>query len=66
MFMWCMTKTNRIHVLMSDEELKALDEWRYANKIASRGEAVRRLVMRGTTPDEGIGRLKRQAVEKDK
>lgn len=55
-----MTKTNRIHVLMSDEELKALDEWRYANKIASRGEAVRQLVYRGVVPDKIIQRLQQR------
>ena len=40
-------KTNRIQVLMSDEELQALDAWRYANHIASRGEAIRKLVYAG-------------------
>jgi hypothetical protein len=39
--------SNRIVILLSDEMLKALDEWRWSNRIASRGEAVRQLVERG-------------------
>lgn len=40
-------KTNRIHVLMSDEELAAIDKWRFDNHVGSRGEAVRRLCAAG-------------------
>ena len=36
--------SNRVVVLLSDEMLKALDEWRWANRVASRGEAVRQMV----------------------
>jgi len=46
-------RDKRIHVLMDEAELKALDEWRFAHKIASRGDAVRQLVYAGvvlTTP----------------
>jgi hypothetical protein len=39
--------SNRIVVLLSDEMLKRLDEWRWENRISSRGEAVRQLVKRG-------------------
>lgn len=54
-----MVKENRIHILMSDAELEALDEWRFANKIASRGEAIRRLIHRGIVPDEVVDHVKR-------
>jgi hypothetical protein len=37
--------SNRIVILLSEEMLKALDEWRWSNRIASRGE--RQLVERG-------------------
>jgi hypothetical protein len=36
--------SNRVVVLLSDEMLKALDEWRWANRISSRGEAIRMMV----------------------
>ena len=42
-----MTKDNRVQVMMSDEELALLDEWRFAQKIGSRGEAIRRLIANG-------------------
>lgn len=47
-----MNKDNRVQVMMSDDELVALDEWRFANKIASRGEAVRRLIADGIAKRE--------------
>jgi hypothetical protein len=40
-------KTERIQVLMTPSELEALDDWAFANRIRSRGEAVRRLVEAG-------------------
>lgn len=61
-----MVKTNRIHVLMSDEELEALDTWRFAMKIASRGEAVRRLVLRGMIPDEVVARVANEEMLRSK
>ena len=39
--------SNRIVILLSDEMLKALDEWRWENRISSRGEAIRQLVEKG-------------------
>ena len=43
-------KTERIQVLMTPRELEALDNWAFANRIRSRGEAVRRLI------DDGLGK----------
>jgi metal-responsive CopG/Arc/MetJ family transcriptional regulator len=39
--------SNRVVVLLSDEMLKALDEWRWKNRTSSRGEAIRQLVEKG-------------------
>jgi Ribbon-helix-helix protein, copG family len=36
--------SNRVVVLLSDEMLKALDEWRWENRVSSRGEAIRLMV----------------------
>ena len=36
--------SNRVVVLLSDEMLKALDDWRWANRVSSRGEAIRVMV----------------------
>jgi hypothetical protein len=38
---------NRIPVMMSDEELAAVDAWRVANGIATRSDAIRRLCQMG-------------------
>jgi hypothetical protein len=40
-------KTERIQILMTPGELKALDDWAFGNRIRSRGEAVRRLIELG-------------------
>jgi hypothetical protein len=37
-------RENRVPIMMSDEELTAIDDWRYANRVATRSDAVRRLV----------------------
>lgn len=36
--------SNRVVVLLSDEMLKALDDWRWQHQVSSRGEAVRQMV----------------------
>jgi hypothetical protein len=40
-------KDKRIALVMTASELKALDDWRFAQRIASRGEALRQLVALG-------------------
>lgn len=37
-------KTTRIITPMPKELVDAIDEWRFANRVASRAEAIRRLV----------------------
>ena len=49
-------KTERIQVLMTPRELEALDNWAFANRIRSRGEAVRRLI------DDGLGKAQPGAL----
>lgn len=39
--------------MMSDEELKAIDDWRFTNRIATRSEAIRRLAASGLKFHEG-------------
>lgn len=40
-------KDLRIPIMMTATEVEAIDEWRYANKIATRAEAIRRLCQIG-------------------
>ena len=53
--------SNRIVVLLSDEMLKALDEWRWENRVSSRGEAVRMMV--ADKLESGSAPPKRKATE---
>lgn len=39
--------SNRVIALLSDDLLKRVDDWRYANRVHSRGEAIRQLIERG-------------------
>lgn len=41
------TDTERLHVKMTADEIQRIDDWRYASKIPSRSEAVRRLCQVG-------------------
>lgn len=36
-------RKNRIPIMFSDSERDEIDAWRYANRIATRADAVRRL-----------------------
>ena len=49
--------TQRLQLKISDEELQAIDDWRFANRIQSRSEAVRRLcqmAMRYDDQEKGL------------
>lgn len=41
------SETERLHIKITKDELEAIDEWRYTNRIPSRSEAVRRLIQVG-------------------
>lgn len=40
-------KDQRVPVMMTLTEVKAIDDWSFTNRIRSRGEAIRQLVQRG-------------------
>lgn len=40
-------RENRVPIMMSEAELQSVDDWRYANRIATRSEAIRRLCQMG-------------------
>ncbi len=41
----------RLQVMLSEAELKALDDWRFARRMPSRASAARELLKRGLTGD---------------
>lgn len=40
-------RDNRVPVMLSADELRQIDDWRYANRAATRSEAIRRLIAVG-------------------
>lgn len=54
------SETERLHVKISADEITSIEDWRYANRIPSRSEAVRRLCQIGLSWDrDGKVLLKR-------
>ena len=40
-------RTEKQQVMLSDEELKAIDDWRFEHRLPSRAAAIRELISRG-------------------
>jgi len=49
-----LTRGERLQIMLTDEELKALDDWRFQKRMPSRAAAVRELLKRGLAA-EGFG-----------
>ena len=58
-----LTRGERLQIMLTEEELQALDDWRFARRMPSRASAVRELLKRGLAA-EGVmltdGRTKSQ------
>ncbi len=42
-----LTRRERLQIMLTDEELRALDDWRFKARMPSRAAAVRELLKRG-------------------
>jgi hypothetical protein len=42
-----LTRGERLQIMLTDDELKALDDWRFKKRMPSRAAAVRELLKRG-------------------
>jgi hypothetical protein len=42
-----LSRPDRLQIMLSTEELKALDDWRFARRMPSRASAIRELLRRG-------------------
>jgi hypothetical protein len=42
-----LTRGERLQIMLTDDELVALDDWRFAKRMPSRAAAVRELLKRG-------------------
>ena len=46
-------RTQRLQVMLTTEELKAVEEFRFEHRLPSRAAAVRELMRRGLLPAKG-------------
>lgn len=46
-------RENRVPIMMSEEELSAVDDWRFSMRVATRSEAIRRLAASAITLHSG-------------
>ena len=40
-------RTEKLQIMLSDEELRAIDDWRFDHRLPSRAAAIRELISRG-------------------
>jgi len=45
-----LTRGERLQIMLTEEELKAVDDWRFQKRMPSRASAVRELLRRGLAP----------------
>lgn len=50
-------REKRVPIMMSEDEMKAIDDWRFANHVATRSEAIRRLCRIALILDENLSEL---------
>jgi hypothetical protein len=48
------SRPERLQIMLTEEELRGLDDWRFARRMPSRAAAVRELLKRGLAA-EGFG-----------
>ena len=46
-----LTRGERLQIMLTTEELEALDSWRFARRMPSRAAAIRELLKRGLTAE---------------
>jgi hypothetical protein len=59
-----LSRGERLQIMLTDDELGALDDWRFNKRMPSRASAVRELLKRGLAA-EGFGAAKNGARSKD-
>lgn len=51
-------KTERFQLMLEPETMKAVDDWRFANRVPSRAEAMRKLISLGMEQDQSHHKTK--------
>jgi metal-responsive CopG/Arc/MetJ family transcriptional regulator len=47
-------RTEKIQIMLDDQELATIDDWRFENRVPSRAAAIRELIRRGLITNEDI------------
>jgi hypothetical protein len=45
-------RTEKLQLMLGPDELQAIDDWRFENRLPSRAAAIRELIRRGLSSDE--------------
>jgi hypothetical protein len=59
-----LNRGERLQIMLTDDELKAVDDWRFTTRMPSRAAAVRELLKRGLAA-EGFDLANRDTKSKD-
>jgi hypothetical protein len=62
--MGVLNRGERLQIMLTDDELRAVDDWRFSARMPSRASAVRELLKRGLAA-EGFLSAKRGSKSKD-
>ena len=62
--MGTLNRGERLQIMLTDDELKAVDDWRFKTRMPSRAAAVRELLKRGLVA-EGFDLANRATKSKD-
>ena len=62
--MAALNRGERLQIMLADDELKAVDDWRFRTRMPSRAAAVRELLKRGLAA-EGFDLANRTTKSKD-
>ncbi|MDF1793506.1 MAG: hypothetical protein P1U88_16440 [Thalassobaculaceae bacterium] len=47
-------RTERLQLMLDDEELTRIDDWRFDNRIPTRAAAIRELIRRGMMYEDAV------------
>ncbi|WP_417830216.1 hypothetical protein [Thalassospira sp.] len=45
-------RTEKLQIMLDDEELKVIDDWRFEHRMPTRAAAIRELIRRGLVTEE--------------
>ncbi|MGR8919244.1 MAG: hypothetical protein ACU85V_06480 [Gammaproteobacteria bacterium] len=45
-------RTEKLQIMLDEDEMKAIDDWRFENRLPSRAAAIRELIRRGLNATE--------------